>query len=241
MSTEISRNDKVVILVAGTIIVILLVTYYTLGILERFSPPQFHINIQRDGPEEWLPLVQSLESFVPTPIVDLEGLYGYSSPTFCLIETNITSTLERETYNLSTGDKLYLNYQARFNVSDTINIIDVLLTVSFNSSYWRHFHNYRTGFDSPIGWLVENGSEYYLQRIHNQSSFLQELNPYFQNISASLEQGESFFYMLQEWESERYVMNKFLWFNNMGRLVLATITGHVILMILIYASHYSNR
>ncbi len=193
------------------------------------------INVNREGAEEWLPVVKGMESFLPTIINGSAEYYNYNED--LAYRFNVTQGLEYESYWQPGSTKV--EYTVKFDVNSNSTINRILLDVVFNNSYWDVYFNESEGrLRSPLSWiyLTENSGNFYHQSITNRSAFQESLKQYIQNFSLELKNGESYLYILQEWQLD-------YWFNYMGhrtgwgRLVLATTTGRVALIILIYQYH----
>ncbi|MFX1534314.1 MAG: hypothetical protein ACFFDI_08845 [Promethearchaeota archaeon] len=214
-----------------------------------FSPifsPSMDIQVQRMGSEEWLPVVRSVESFLPASITSSSGEYDdYYNYILALETFNFTEHLDPQYSYYSRLDttNVFVEYNVTFDVMINSDISETILDMAFNSSYWEgegrknYWHDELNAphVNSPYGWIYlrENEIGFHYQEILNRSSFQMALDPFIQNFTAGLEAEESALYMLQKgyFSIARCVGDRG---TQMGRIILTTTTGHVALMILIY-------
>ncbi|MFX0063404.1 MAG: hypothetical protein ACFFC7_14605 [Candidatus Hermodarchaeota archaeon] len=210
-----------------------------------FAPtfsPSMDIQVHRMGPEEWLPVVRSVESFlpsIPSSSVEYDYYILYGLETF-----NFTEHLNPLYYSNKYLRTVYVRYNVTFDVITNSNVSETILDYAFNSSYWRgdeYWEDYWDDYDrnSPYGWiyLTENETSFHYQEILNRSSFQLALDPFIQNFTAGLEAEETILYMLQKgYFSTTGCVGAHG--TQMARIILTTTTGHVVLMILIFLGMY---
>ncbi|MFX0077529.1 MAG: hypothetical protein ACFE96_18955 [Candidatus Hermodarchaeota archaeon] len=223
-----SSSRQILIIIVSVIVIGMLTLPFWYDMLYFILPANVKINVHREGPEELLPLVESLESYVPTIIYNQYDYYDL------FLTFNISEKLEHFK-NVDHGIG-YVNFNVTFDILDNEDNVSMsILDMTFNSSYWSHFDTY----SSPYCWiyLSNETNDFHFQEIGNYSLYELQLNQYIQNFNSSLEEGEDFLYIRQELEISYYVGPLTAEYPELDRLILATTTGRVALMILIYGSY----